>query len=116
MDGAIVEPGPTNAQPNPQRRIRPSEEEMRVRLEIAKGITQLFKLERYVYVSCCGVAVVLLLTNAGMLIVKGGIDYTGLGLLFGASGFITYSIGRLIYMWNKVVDLILSEVAGPGEN
>jgi hypothetical protein len=90
------------AQPQIRRNLSP--EEMRVRLEIARQTAQLFNIERYVYVSCCGIAVLLLLINAALIIRKGGIDYTGLGLLFGASAFITFSIGRLIYMWNRVVD------------
>jgi len=89
---------------------------MQVRVEIAKDITRIFSLERYVYISCCGIAVVLLLVNAVMLMRSGALDVTSPGLLFGASGFITYSIGRLIYMWNRVVDLILSEGAEHGEN
>ena len=88
--------------------------EMERKFKVAKQITQLFNLERYVYVACCGIAVVLLLVNAGLMISKGGVDRVGLGLLFGASGFITYSIGRLIYMWNRVVDLILSEAGAQG--
>ena len=86
-------------------------ESSRERLEMAKEITRLFSLERYAYVSCCGIAVVLLLINAVILIRNGNTNGTELTLLFGASGLITVSIGRLIYMWNKVVDLILSEVA-----
>lgn len=100
--------------PKPQR-SNLTVEEMRVRLEVARQITQLFNLERYVYVACCGIAVLLLLINAGLLI-KQGVNATALGLLFGASGFITYSIGRLIYMWNRVVDLILSEPGAEGEH
>lgn len=103
---------PQNA-PKPQR-SNLTGEEMRVRLDVARQITQLFNLERYVYVGCCGIAVILLLVNAGLLIKQGGVQVTGLGLLFGASGFITYSIGRLIYMWNRVVDLILSEPGAEG--
>jgi|KBSMisStandDraft_5_1062788.scaffolds.fasta_scaffold1632452_2 hypothetical protein len=104
----------TQNAPRPQR-LNLTPEEMRARIEAAKQITQLFNLERYVYVACCGIAVLLLLTNAVLMMMKGGtIDRTALGLLFGASGFITYSIGRLIFMWNRVVDLILSDAGAQG--
>lgn len=117
MDGAREELNAANAPQNPIKRKKKSIGEKQEMLEIARGITQLFSLERYVYIACCGIAVVLLLINAFMLMQReGGIDYAGLSLLFGASGLITYSIGRLIYMWNRLVDLILSEVAERGEN
>jgi len=120
MDGTREELNAANAPQNPIKRKKKSIGEKQEMLEIAKGITQLFSLERYVYIACCGIAVVLLLINAIMLIQpkegEVGVNYTGLSLLFGASGLITYSIGRLIYMWNRLVDLILSEVAERGEN
>lgn len=112
MNEAREELTSTDAQGKSQRRRVRSTSDRRERLEIAREITRLFNLERYVYISCCGIAVVLLLINAVMLMQKGGIDYPGLTLLFGASGLITFSIGRLIYMWNKLVDLILTEVGG----
>ena len=118
MDGTTEEVlNMANAPQNPIKRKNKSVEERQEMLEIAKGITQLFSLERYVYIACCGFAVVLLLTNAVMVMWQdGAIKAADLGLLFGASGLITYSIGRLIYMWNRLVDLIFSEVAERGEN
>ncbi len=100
----------------PQNQAENPSNEMREKMNIAREITQMFNLERYVYIVCCGIAVVLLLINAVMLTVKGVIDYPALTLLFGASGLITYSIGRLIYMWNRLVDLILSGVAEAKED
>jgi predicted membrane channel-forming protein YqfA (hemolysin III family) len=84
------------------------------RVKIAGEITKLFSLERYVYISCCGVAVLLLLANAGMVIYEKRADSTELALLFGSSGLITYSMGRLIYMWNKIVDLTLGGNSNAG--
>ena len=77
------------------------------RMKVAGEITKLFSIERYVYISCCGVAVLLLLANAGMVIYEKKADATELALLFGSGGLITYSMGRLIYMWNKIIDLTL---------
>lgn len=99
----------------PKRRNR-TNEEMQAKLKIAREITQMFNMERYVYIACCSIAVALLLTNAGIIIWTKNTDFAPLSLLFGASGLITYSIGRLIYMWNKLVDLIISEVTERGEN
>jgi hypothetical protein len=117
MDGERENLNVANAPQNQTNRRNISIENRQEMLEIARGITQLFNLERYVYIACCGFAVVLLLINAVMIMwQEGTIKVADLGLLFGASGLITYSIGRLIYMWNKLVDLIFSEVAERGEN
>jgi hypothetical protein len=79
------------------------------KLDAARQITMLFKMERYVYVSCCGIAVLLLLYCAYQVLNKETPDFVIIGSLFGSGGLITYSIGRLIFMWNKIVDIVLME-------
>jgi len=116
MDGAneelvIPKPKKPRQRQNNSRDIK----EMKERLEAAKEITKLFNVERYVYISCCGVAVLLLLINAVRLFERSEVDYAGLGLLFGSGGLITYSTGRLIFMWNKILELILMAKTENGE-
>jgi hypothetical protein len=83
-------------------------------IEAATQITQLFKMERYVYIGCCAVAVLILVYCAFRVLQKDTPDYVILGSLFGSGGLITYSIGRLIFMWNRIVDLVLSEAIQKG--
>jgi hypothetical protein len=89
---------------------------LKERLDAATQITNLFKFERYVYVSCCVVAVALLFFVAWRVVQRETPDYPGLGALFGSGGLITYSTGRLILMWNKIVELTLGVSAGEGRN
>ncbi len=86
------------------------------RLRAAKQITELFNFERYIYMACSVIAVILLFISAIRLLVEGNVDYVGLGALFGSGGLITYSIGRLIYMWNRILELILSRNINGGNN
>lgn len=80
------------------------------KIEAARQITALFKMERYAYVSSCAIAVGLLIFCAFDIIRTKPPNYSVLlGSLFGSGGLIAYSVGRLIFMWNKVVDLVLTE-------
>lgn len=95
------------------KKPRKKQDNLDKRLDAATKITKLFQAERYIYMSCCGIAVVLLIYCAVTLIA----DKSGenswqdkmpvLTALFGSGGLITYSTGRLIYMWNKMIEVIL---------
>lgn len=84
------------------------------KIEAARQITALFQMERYAYVSSCAIAVGLLIFCAIMVMRAEPTNYAVLGSLFGSGGLITYSVGRLIFMWNKVVDIVLMEGAQRG--
>lgn len=87
---------------------KPEPDELQRRVDAAREITNIFKLERYVYIACCGIAVALLFVCAIRLLQKSDTDYVGLGALFGSGGLITFSTGRLILMWSKILDYILA--------
>jgi len=78
-------------------------------IEAATQITMLFKMERYVYIGCCGIAVLLLIYCAYQVLQTNPNNTVVLASLFGSGGLITFSVGRLIFMWNKIVDIILME-------
>lgn len=85
------------------------------KIDAARQITMLFKMERYVYVTCCGFAVLLLFFCAFQLLTTEPPNYpVVVSSLFGSGGLITYSIGRLIFMWNKIVDIVLMEGISKG--
>jgi hypothetical protein len=88
---------------------------MRERLDAAKEITQLFSVERYVYMACCGIAVLLLFVCAYRLLIDKP-DAIAYGSLFGSGGLITFSTGRLIFMWNKIMEIILIDPSRRGGN
>lgn len=96
--------------PTPQGRS----DQLRERLDAAKEITQLFSMERYVYMACCAIAVLLLFLCAYRLLSTGSYDAVAIGSLFGSGGLITFSTGRLIFMWNKILEIILIDPTKTG--
>ena len=101
----------------PKKRAKPKKkpDDLTKRLEAAKEITKLFQVERYIYTACCGAAVALLVFCAISLFTDSSkeSDWTDkipvLTALFGSGGLITYSTSRLIFMWNKIIEIILVE-------
>jgi hypothetical protein len=88
---------------------RPSVEEMERKLKIAVAITRLFVLERYVYLLSCVLSLGVVLYSGWKSMDHGPSNAT-LVAFCGATGVMSVAIARLLFMWNKVVDLILTEV------
>ena len=86
-----------------------SNEDIKVRLEVVKELTQVFRLERLVHLIVTCVALIVLLAVAVKLIYKNQAGSVELTLMFGSSGLITYSASRLLYMWNQALSVIVSE-------
>lgn len=77
------------------------------RLEVVKELTNLFKFERMVYLVITVLSFFMLLSSAVSLMVKGQAGPAELTLLFGSSGSITYTAGRLLFMWNEALKRII---------
>lgn len=84
-----------------------SNEELDARLSAVERITRLFRLERIVYLGVMVVALVMLLTSAAALIWRGAAGPTELSMLFGSSGMITFSCGRVLMMWNRALSFLV---------
>ena len=76
------------------------------RLEAVQTLIRLFKMERIVYLIITTVSLVMLIVCAGVLIVQNGAEIKILTALFGSSGLITYSLGRLLRMWDQALALL----------
>lgn len=77
------------------------------RLKVVKQLTDLFKFERMVYLSVSLISLIMLLGSALSLMIRGQAGTAELTMLFGSSGLITYSSGRLLYMWNEALRRII---------
>ena len=82
------------------------------RMDAVERLTALFRLERMVHLGVTSLSLVLLLICAGVLLVKGTAGPAELTGLFGSSGLITYSAGRLLFMWNQALRLLAGESMG----
>ena len=76
------------------------------RIAAVQQLLALFKWERLTYLAVNGVALVMLLVAGGILIFRNNADGATLTMLFGSSGLITLSIGRLLRMWDQALQLI----------
>jgi hypothetical protein len=81
-------------------------EDMKARMDAVERLTNLFRWERMVYLIVTGLSLAMLLTSAGVLLAQGRAGTAELTGLFGSSGLITYSTGRLLFMWNQALKLL----------
>lgn len=86
--------------------------DLRARMDAVERLTTLFRLERLVHLAVTSLALAMLLISAGVLLYKGKAGPAELTGLFGSSGLITYSAGRLLYMWNQALRLLAGETTG----
>ena len=87
-------------------------DDINARMDAVERLTKLFRLERLVYLIITTMSLAILLVSAGILLIHksaGTIELTG---LFGSSGLITYSTGRLLAMWNQALQLLAGKVEG----
>lgn len=91
-----------------------SPEDLNARMDAVERLTNLFKAERMAYLLMTGLSVIILITSAGVLLLqRKGSDYGAIVGLFGSSGTITYTTGRLLYMWNQALRLLAGERTSP---
>lgn len=86
-------------------------EDMKARMDAVERLTNLFRLERMVYLAATALSLAILLTCAGVLLVQKKAGTSELTGLFGSSGLITYSTGRLLFMWNQALQVLAGQPA-----
>jgi len=77
------------------------------RMKVVEKLTKLFKFERMVYLGVTVISLIMLLVSGVSLIVRGQAGKAELSLLFGSSGLITYTAGRLLFMWNEALKRLM---------
>jgi hypothetical protein len=95
----------------PQNALHDSAE-LSARVEALERVTRLFRMERLVYLGVTCISLIMLLLSAGRLILIGKAGPAELTGLFGSSGLITYSAGRLLLMWNQALQLLGARPGG----
>jgi hypothetical protein len=82
---------------------------LNARMDAVERLTKLFRLERMVHLAVTSISLLMLLLSAGVLMYKGKAGTAELAGLFSSSGLITYSAGRLLFMWNQALQLLAGE-------
>jgi hypothetical protein len=95
---------------HPAQGITPRD--LKARMDAVERLTSLFKVERMVHLGVTSISLAMLLASAGVLLFKGKAGPAELTGLFGSSGLIAYSAGRLLVMWNQALRLLAGEATG----
>ena len=77
------------------------------RLDAIRQLLEMFRVERLVYLAITMLSVFVLLLCAVILLWKRTASYVEIFGLFGSSGGITYSTGRLLKMWSDAIQILL---------
>lgn len=84
------------------------EDELQKRYEIVEKLTALFKFERTIHLIVTTISLIILLVAITFMLIKGSAGTAELTLMFGSSGLITYSTGRLLRMWDQALKIIIT--------
>jgi hypothetical protein len=76
------------------------------KLNAVVTLVQLFRVERFVYLGVTGVALLMLLTAVGKLLLDGERDVVVLTSLFGSSGLLTFALGQVLRMYNQAIEFV----------
>lgn len=77
------------------------------RLEGVERLTKLFRTERMVYLITTIISLLMLVGSALSLMLRNQAGTAELTMLFGSSGLITYTAGRLLFMWNEALKRLI---------
>lgn len=82
-------------------------EDLKIRMETVERLTQLFKTERMVYLIITIISLLMLVGSGLSLIIRNKAGTPELTTLFGSSGLITYTAGRLLFMWSEALKRLM---------
>lgn len=83
------------------------------RLDAIKQLVALFRFEKAVYLAISTLSALMLLGAAAVLLLRKDYDVPVLAALFGSSGLIAYSLGRLLRMWDQAITAVLGAQDAP---
>jgi hypothetical protein len=87
-------------------------DDLEKRFILVVRLTRLFQPERIVHLSVTSISLIMLLASAGSLLIQGKAGSAELTGLFGSSGIITYTAGRLLAMWSQALRVLVGESGG----
>lgn len=96
----------THAEPTPHGERRRPDYQFDARLAALERLLKNFRPERMAHLILSCAALLTLLTAAGMMIIRGTAGIAELSVVFGSSGLITYTSGRLLHMWNQAFRML----------
>lgn len=90
--------------------------ELNARMKAVEKLITVFKLERMVHLGVTLISLVLLIAAGIFLFFDDSVSKIAvLSLMFGSSGLITYSAGRLLKMWDQAMSMLTAANSKEGE-
>jgi len=83
-----------------------NDNKLNTRIEAIEKLITIFKLERMVHLVITSISATILLICAIILIFKK--DFVTLVPILGSSGFLVYSVNRLLHMWDQAFQMLFS--------
>jgi hypothetical protein len=89
--------------------MAPSKESTKERMESAREVVNLFRLERYSYLALSFItAVFVIYVGCQAYLDPGANKLATASVLCGSGGLVTFNISRLLYMFNKIIDAVFA--------
>jgi hypothetical protein len=79
------------------------------RIAQVKEIVALFKIERLTHLALAALGVIILLIAACRVIMTGTSQLSDLAAIFGSAGTMTYSMARILTVFDKVLTFVAGE-------
>jgi hypothetical protein len=89
---------------------RPTNAELDDRLMIVERLVKLFQFERLAYLASTVISVIILLVCVAIMLSRPENQNVGvLAGVFGSAGLITYSLSRLLRMWDQAIRILVGQ-------
>lgn len=86
-----------------------NEEELNLRYAVVEKLVKLFRIERIVHLVVTGISLLILIGAILVMWINRQAGPAELSLMFGSSGLITYTGGRLLKMWDQALSVIVND-------
>ena len=81
-------------------------DEFRQRLEAVERLTALYRPERTVHLVVTTISLIILLSAGGAILYQDPGSITGMGIMFGAGGIVSYTAAQLLKMWDRCITVV----------
>ena len=82
--------------------------DLKDRAAVVGELARLYRPERITYLVISILALIMLVACTVVVIVRQGIEWAQLTLLFGSSGIITFACSRVLLMWSRAMEVVFS--------
>jgi len=83
-------------------------EDLNERYFLVEKLVKLFKFERIIHLTVTAVSLVILMVAISIMIYNKEAGKAELSLMFGSTGLITYTAGKLLRMWDQALKIIVT--------